>query len=83
VFSDDGTRLTSLGNNEIKVYDLAGGRSITSVRAGADSGPQGMTAAGPIDQVATALSPNSTSSIHTVPSRYPSIGPVLPRKRVR
>jgi len=57
-FSDDGRRLTSLGNNEIKVYDLASGREVTSVKSGADPEPKGMTAAGAIDQVATALSPN-------------------------
>ena len=55
-FSDDGRRLTSLGNNEIKVYDLAGGREVTSVKSGGDSEPKGMTSA--VDQVATALSPN-------------------------
>lgn len=58
VFSDDGKRLTSLGNNEAKVYDLAAGRQVTSVRSGTDSGPQGMAATGAMDQVATALSPN-------------------------
>ena len=58
VFSDDGRRLTSLGNSEVKVYDLAGGRQVTSVRSGADSEPQGMAATGAMDQVATALSPN-------------------------
>jgi WD40 repeat protein len=52
VFSDDGKRLTSLGNNEVKVYDVAAGRQLTSVQSGTDSGPQAM------DQVATALSPN-------------------------
>ncbi len=57
VFSDDGKRLTSLGNSEVKVYDLAGGRQLTSVRSG-DSEPQGMAATGAMDQVATALSPN-------------------------
>ena len=57
-FSDDGRRLTSLGNNEVKVYDLAGKREVTSVKSGADSEPKGMAATGAMDQVATALSPN-------------------------
>ncbi len=57
-FSDDGRRLTSLGNNEVKVYDLAGGREVTSVKSGADSEPKGVAATGAMDQVATALSPN-------------------------
>src|SRR5215207_9239496 len=29
VFSDDGRRLTSLGNNEVKVYDVAARREVT------------------------------------------------------
>ncbi|MEO5822788.1 MAG: hypothetical protein ABIT71_19965 [Vicinamibacteraceae bacterium] len=58
VFSDDGRRLTSLGNSEIKVYDLVAARQVTSVKSGIDAGPQGTTAFGPMDQVATALSPN-------------------------
>ena len=41
VFSDDGRRLTSLGNNEVKVYDLVAGRQVTSVRSGAESEAQG------------------------------------------
>ena len=58
VFSDDGRRLTSLGNNEVKVYDLAGKREVTSVRSGADSDSKGPAETGAMDQVATALSPN-------------------------
>jgi WD40 repeat protein len=58
VFSDDGRRLTSLGNSEVKVYDLAGGREVTFVKSGADSEPKGVTATGAMDQVATALSPD-------------------------
>jgi WD40 repeat protein/uncharacterized caspase-like protein len=57
VFSDDGRRLTSLGNNEVKVYDLAVGREVTTVRSGAGE-PKGMAGTGALDQVATALSPN-------------------------
>jgi WD40 repeat protein/uncharacterized caspase-like protein len=55
VFSDDGRRLTSLGNHEVKVYDMAARREVTSVRSGTESGPKGMPE---MDQVATALSPN-------------------------
>jgi WD40 repeat protein len=58
VFSDDGRRLTSLGNDEVKVSDVASGKELTSVRSGPDSDSKGMAAAGAMDQVATALSPN-------------------------
>jgi WD40 repeat protein len=58
VFSDDGRRLISLGNNEVKVWDVVDGRRVTSVVLGTDSGPGGMAATGAMDQVATALSPN-------------------------
>jgi len=58
VFSDDGRRLTSLGNNEIKVYDLAARREASSVKSGAESGPKGMPET--FDQVATALSANGS-----------------------
>ena len=57
VFSDDGRQLTSLGNNEVKVYDLAGKREVSSVRSG-DSDSKGPAETGAMDQVATALSPN-------------------------
>ena len=58
VFSGDGRRLTSLGNNEIKVYDLAARREASSVRSGPEADQK--TIAGMLDQVATALSPNGT-----------------------
>ena len=56
VFSDDGRRLTSLGNHEVKVYDVAARREVTSMRSGAESGTKGMPET--LDQVATALSPD-------------------------
>ena len=58
VFSDDGRQLVSLGNNEMKVYDVAGRREVSSVRSGADPGSKGIPDSGTFDQVATALSPN-------------------------
>lgn len=60
VFSEDGRRLTSLGNNEVKVYDMVAGREVTSVRSGADAGRNAVPETGVMDQVATALSPNGT-----------------------
>lgn len=56
VFSDDGRQLISLGNHEVKVYDLAGTREVSSVRSGSDSGSKGIPESGTFDQVATALS---------------------------
>ena len=58
-FSDDGRQLTSLGNNEAKVYDLVGGREVTTVRLANESGAMAQAmAAASVDQVATAVSPN-------------------------
>ncbi|MCI0336858.1 MAG: caspase family protein [Acidobacteria bacterium] len=60
-FSPDGRQLTSLGNNEVKLWDVTAGREIRSVKLGDDKNPQGgpiATAGEPMefDQTATALS---------------------------